>query len=153
MRTAIAVVALWVVAVTWPASQSAPIDTPHLSAVTSASAAAARMSLHVDISPKPKMHVYAPGEKDGIPIEIRLDANPAIKPGKPVFPPPQKYFFPPLKLTQLVYSTPFRITLPIAVVRKPSTGPLTVTGTLDYQACDDAVCYIPKRVRLTWSIK
>ena len=131
------------------------VNTTHLTAATSAepftSAAATR--LFIDITPKPKMHVYAPGETDGIPIEIRLDANPAIKAGKPVFPPPQKYFFPPLKLTQLVYSSPFRITLPITIVPKPPTGSLTITGTLHYQACDDAVCYVPKAVAVKWMLK
>ena len=130
--------------------QSEPIETAHLSAKTATNVTGQRTWLVVDIVPKPKMHVYAPGEKDAIPIAIRLDANPAIKAGKPVFPPPQKYFFPPLKLTQLVYSSPFRITLPITIVRKPSTGSLTITGTLHYQACDDAVCYVPKQVAVRW---
>jgi DsbC/DsbD-like thiol-disulfide interchange protein len=130
-------------------------ETPHLTARPAAGevTSAGRLSLHVDITPKPKMHVYAPGEKDGIPIEIKLDPNPAIKAGKPVLPPPQKYFFPPLKLTQLVYSSPFRITLPITLARKPSTGTLTITGTLLYQACDDDVCYVPKRLPLKWALK
>lgn len=150
MRTALAAAALSAVTVGWPAGQNTPVETTHLSVLTSASSAGAKPSLHVDITPKPKMHVYAPGEKDAIPIEIRLDANPAIKAGKPVFPPPQKYFFPPLKLTQLVYSSPFRITLPITIVRKPPAGSLTITGTLHYQACDDAVCYVPKQVAVRW---
>jgi DsbC/DsbD-like thiol-disulfide interchange protein len=130
-------------------------DTPHLSVVLSSSVAEGGKRagrLFVDVTPKPRMHVYAPGEKDGIPIEVTLDANPAIKAGKAALPPPQKYFFPPLKLTQLVYSSPFRITLPITILRQPPTGALTVTGTLQYQACDDAVCYVPKRVPVTWTL-
>jgi hypothetical protein len=30
---------------------------------------------------------------------------------------------------------------------------LTITGTLDYQACDDAVCYRPDAVALQWTIQ
>lgn len=139
------------------ALQSTPSQTTataHLTVRTLVTGASSRsLSLHIDVTPKPKMHVYAPGEKDGIPIEVTLDANPAIKAGKAVLPPPQKYFFPPLKLTQLVYSSPFRITLPITLVRQPPTGTLTVTGTLQYQACDDAVCYVPKRVPVKWTLR
>ena len=136
-----------------PPPQNASVETTHLIAVTSASTAAGKMLLHVEISPKPKMHVYAPGEKDAITVELTLDPNPAIKAGKATFPPAEKYFFPPLQLTQLVYSKPFRITQPIAIARAPADGTLTVTGTLRYQACDDAVCYVPKSVALKWVVQ
>ncbi len=127
-----------------PPPQNPSVETTHLIAVTSASTAAGKMLLHVDVSPKAKMHVYAPGEKDAIPVELKLDPNSAIKAGKVTFPPAEKDFFPPLQLTQLVYSKPFRITQPIAIARPPADGTLTITGTLRYQACDDAVCYIPR---------
>jgi hypothetical protein len=29
---------------------------------------------------------------------------------------------------------------------------LTVTGTLDYQACDDKICYIPVSLPLSWTL-
>jgi len=133
--------------------QSQPIETAHLSVTTATNVTGARTWLVADISPKPKMHVYAPGEKDAIPVELTLDGNPAFKAGKPVFPRPQKYFFAPLKLTQLVYSQPFRITQPITLLRPLTTGPLAITGTLQYQACDDAVCYVPKSVTLKWTME
>ena len=138
------------------ALQPAPkqnIDTAHLSAVPSASAIAnGRASLYLNISPKPKMHVYAPGEKDQIPVDITLDRTPGITAGKTVFPPPEKYFFPPLKLTQLVYSKPFRLTVPVTLTKVPAEGATTIKGTLTYQACDDAVCFIPKSVAVTWTL-
>lgn len=138
-----------------PPRQAQPIATVHLSVVASASDvdAAGKASLYLDISPKPKMHVYAPGEKDAIPVGLTLAPLRAIKPGKIVFPPPEKYLFAPLKLTQLVYSKPFRLTQPITIVNPPPGGTLTIKGTLDYQACDDAVCYVPKEVGVTWTLK
>ena len=131
----------------------AAVDTAHLTVVTSITDSSGKVALHVDIAPKPKMHVYAPGEKDAISVELTLDKNPAIKAGKATFPPAEKYFFPPLQLTQLVYSNPFRITQPIAIARAPADGTLTITGTLRYQACDDAVCYVPKSVALKWVVQ
>lgn len=135
-----------------PPGQNPSVNTAHLTAVTSSSATAGKTSLHVDVAPKVKMHVYAPGEKDVIPVDVTLDRNPSIKAGKATFPPAEKYFFPPLQLTQLVYSKPFRITLPITIVRAPAGGTLTITGTLRYQACDDAVCYVPKSVPVKWAV-
>jgi DsbC/DsbD-like thiol-disulfide interchange protein len=136
-----------------PSPPTAAIETAHLSLTTATNVTGQRTWLVVDIAPKPKMHVYAPGEKDAIPVELTLDSNPAIKVGKAILPAPEKYFFPPLKLTQLVYSKPFRITQPITVIRRPANEPLAITGTLQYQACDDAVCYVPKSVAVKWELK
>jgi len=29
---------------------------------------------------------------------------------------------------------------------------LTLTGTLEYQACDDSICYNPASIPLTWTL-
>jgi DsbC/DsbD-like thiol-disulfide interchange protein len=130
-------------------------DTPHLTIATSAGAgaSAAKRALYVDISPKPKMHVYAPGEKDGIPVALTIDPHPSLKVAPAVFPPPEKYYFEPLKLTQLVFSKPFRITLPFSLPGSSTGAPLTVQGSVRYQACDDRVCYLPKTVKLSWTVR
>jgi DsbC/DsbD-like thiol-disulfide interchange protein len=133
------------------------IETRHLRATISTSppeaAAGTKLSLFVDISPKPNMHVYAPGQKDYITVALSLDKDDRITAGPPKFPPPEKLFFEPLQETQLVYSHPFRIVQPISIVQPPRDETLTLKGTLRYQACDDAVCYIPATVPLTWSVK
>jgi DsbC/DsbD-like thiol-disulfide interchange protein len=118
---------------------------------TSAGSSATR-TLFVDIAPKPKMHVYAPGEKEGIPVSLSIEPSTGVKAAQPQFPPPQKYFFAPLKLTQLVYSKPFRITQPVTLAGPLAGQTLTIKGTLRYQACDDTVCYLPKSVPLSWLV-
>jgi DsbC/DsbD-like thiol-disulfide interchange protein len=136
------------------------VDTAHLTVSTGAAPAAAGMragasttlTLFVDISLKPKMHVYAPGEKEGIPVSLSIEPSPDLKAAPPQFPPPQKYFFQPLKLTQLVFSKPFRITQPVTLAGPLAGRTLTIKGTLRYQACDDTVCYLPKSVPLSWSV-
>ncbi|HET7218427.1 MAG TPA: protein-disulfide reductase DsbD domain-containing protein [Vicinamibacterales bacterium] len=135
---------------------AAPQETAHLSIVTSASPAAIapgkKLSLFVAVTPKAKMHLYAPGEKDGLPVALTIEPNPAIKLSAPAFPPPQKFFFEPLKLTQLVFSKPFRITQDVTIA-SPPTGALTIKGAFRYQACDDSVCYLPKTVPLEWTVR
>lgn len=138
-------------------------ETPHLTLTTAVAgepvAPGTRVSLLVDITPKPKMHVYAPQQKEYIPLSITLDPNSALTAQRSVFPKPEKLFFAPLKETQLVYSKPFRIVLNVLLApavrtaRDVSAGELKVTGRIRYQACDDAICYLPKDVPVSWTIR
>jgi hypothetical protein len=138
-------------------------ETAHLFLSTSASnarvAPGTRIALYVDVAPKPKMHVYAPEQPDTIPVSLALDAA-DVKVHAPRFPPPEKYFFKPLNETQLVYSKPFRIVQEVTVALTPAVreraradgATLTVAGTLQYQACDDAICYTPVTVPVSWTV-
>jgi len=143
---------------------TASAETPHLAVATSASdpsvAPGTRFSLFVDIFPKPTIHVYAPGEKDAIPVALTLTPDESFKVHPPRFPKAEKYFFAPLELTQLVYSKPFRIAQDVTAALTPAlreraraTGAaLAIKGTLRYQACDDKVCYLPKELELSWTV-
>jgi len=127
-------------------------ETAHLSVTTSSSAQAGKASLFVDVAPKPTMHVYSPGQKGYIAITLTLDANPAFTGAKAKYPAGEKLFMKILNETQLVYSKPFRITQDIRLV-KPAAAPLTIKGTLRYQACDDKICYLPTTVPVQWAVK
>lgn len=129
-------------------------ETKHLTITSSVSAPASptRMSLIVDIVPKPKMHVYAPEQKDYIPISLTLKTVDGVRPGQPQFPKAEKFFFAELNETQLVYSKPFRITQPITLT-KSASSPVAIAGTLRYQACDDSICYLPQNVPVSWTIQ
>src|SRR5947199_5713965 len=48
--------------------------------------AGAKVSLFVDVAPKPGIHVYAPGSKDYIPITLKLAPQAAIKAAKVAYP-------------------------------------------------------------------
>jgi DsbC/DsbD-like thiol-disulfide interchange protein len=99
------------------------------------------------------MHVYAPGQPDYIAVSITLDKNAAIKPETPRFPAPEKREVKELGQTQLVYSKPFRVVQDVAVVKATARpGPLTLKGTLKYQACDETLCYAPITVPVTWAL-
>ena len=134
-----------------------PISTKHLTISTSTAdrpvAPGSRVALNIDIAPKPTMHVYAPGQKDYIPISVTIDGSAAIKPATIQFPTPEKREIQELG-TQLVYSKPFRIVQDIAVAKGPSAkpGPLTVKGAVKYQACDESICYAPITVPVTWTL-
>jgi DsbC/DsbD-like thiol-disulfide interchange protein len=140
-------------------------ETAHLTIDTSASVDAAapgqKVTLQVDVTPKPKMHVYAPGQDGYIPISLTLDADPAFTAAEGKFPAAEKYFMPALNETQLVYSKPFRVTQEVTLARTPAlrerarqgAASLTIKGTVRYQACDDRICYLPANVPVEWTVK
>jgi hypothetical protein len=61
---------------------AASVETQHLAVRLAASdkavAPGTRFSLLVDVAPKPKMHVYAPEQKDYIPISLAIKSDDAI---------------------------------------------------------------------------
>jgi DsbC/DsbD-like thiol-disulfide interchange protein len=158
IRTALALLLL---AALQPPTHARPtpstVDTPHL-AVTVASppravASGARVSLRLDITPKAKMHVYAPEQADYIPISLTVARSDDYVAHAAVFPKPETLYFKPLEETQLVYSKPFRIVQDVTVARTAARGgTITVSGTLRYQACDDSLCYPPRNVPVTWTV-
>ena len=131
--------------------------TPHITMATSASPDTARpgstVKLFVDVIPDPKVHVYAPGARDYLPIALVLTPRPGVKVGKLVYPKSQDWYFEPLKEHVPVFQAPFRLEQPVTLGAPLKTGDrVTVTGVLKYQACDDAVCYNPVSAPVSWSI-
>jgi DsbC/DsbD-like thiol-disulfide interchange protein len=131
-------------------------ETPHLRLKTTGGetpvAPGARVSLFVDVEPKPKMHVYAPEQKQYIPVSLNVSRHPDVTVRPAVFPKGQPMLFAPTSEMQIVYSQPFRIEVPVTVSRGRAPGPLALTGVLEYQACDDQVCYVPRKVAVGWTI-
>lgn len=124
-------------------------STRHLDVASSVSIKAGKVVLVVDVSPKDAMHVYSPEQKDYIPVSLKIETVDGLTASPAEFPKAEKRAFPALNETQLVYSRPFRITLPVTI-RGTLAG--TIKGTLRYQACDETICYIPVNVPLTWTL-
>jgi len=134
------------------ALMAAPVS---LTFTTAASAASVkpgqRVTLFVDVTPKPKMHVYAPGAKDYLPIALELN-SPGVKAGALTYPKAQDWYFEPLKEHVPVYEMPFRLTQDVTIGADVTPGTLIVTGVLKYQACDDVICYNPVNAPVSWTI-
>jgi hypothetical protein len=117
-----------------------------------------RMSIRVDIRPKAGMHVYAPGTTYQA-IELRLQSHDRIQVHDPAYPEASTYFFEPLQEWVAVYDRPFQFVVDITVARTgtwlgwlPGRSTLSIKGLLEYQACDDRVCYLPQSVPLEWRV-
>lgn len=147
-----------------PAKNPRKSDARQLSVTTSQSDLTAspgtKLSLFVDVFPKPKMHVYAPEQTGGyIRIELDLNEDAAVRAAQPVFPKASNYYFEPLKETFKVFDAPFRIRQDVTIAltrdlrrRAAAKESLTITGVLKYQACDDQVCYRPDQVQVSWTV-
>ena len=120
-----------------------------------------RFSLALDVTPGPKMHVYAPGaeEKGYRVIGFNLD-QPEIARIEPVsYPESEVYYFEPLDEHVPVYQEKFTILQEVvmngdarAEEVMSTLDALTLTGTLDYQACDDAICFLPQSIPVSFTV-
>jgi len=137
-------------------------DTMHLTVHTSISATevapGGKLALKFDVTPKRTMHVYAPGKHDYQVIAVKIDAQPWLKPAATSYPPSEIYHFKVLDEKVETYGKPFTLVQDIAVLNTPaakkalSAGPVKLTGKLEYQACDDKVCYAPTRIPVSFEL-
>lgn len=118
-----------------------------------------QLTLAVDITPKPGMRVYAPGNKDYKPVDLVVEPATGFTTTSTKYPVAEDFVFAPTRERVKVYTSTFRLTRDLVGV--PKKGPaggadaathLTVTGRVEYQACDDTVCYLPQTVPMTWSL-
>jgi DsbC/DsbD-like thiol-disulfide interchange protein len=107
-------------------------------------------ALVLEIAPRPGMHVYAPGADDYQIIDVTIDKNPRVQPRPLRYPASEIYHFQPLDEKIPVYQKPF--TLTVEAVVQLAAGPAAVSGRLEYQACDDRVCFAPVSVPLSWTV-
>lgn len=117
-------------------------------------------SIVFDIRPRERMHVYAPGAKDYRIIAFNLEQNPLVVSRPIAYPSSEIYVFEPLNERVPVFQKPFRLTQSLAVSTAAEHRPtvarldtLTIKGTLDYQACDDRICYTPRSIPVSFTVK
>jgi hypothetical protein len=125
----------------------------------SAVAPGERLSIVVIVTPRPTMHVYAPGKHDYRVVRLSVDLQPWLRAHDTRYPPSEIYHFKPLNERVEVYSKPFRLVQDVTILAAPeiqkslaALPTLTIAGALEYQACDDKVCYNPARVPFNFTV-
>jgi peroxiredoxin len=123
--------------------------------------AGTRFSIAVEVEPEPGMHVYAPGaEAMGYRvIGLKLAPSELLRYEPVEFPESETYHFEPLDELVPVYQQPFTI-LQEVVVNASETSEaamaemeaLTLSGSLEFQACDDAICYLPVSMPISFTL-
>ena len=109
--------------------------------------------LTVDVTPNPNIHVYAPGAKDFIPITLAFEPQANVKIGRLAYPKSELMTFPGEVAKVPVFQKPFRLTQEVTVVGPLDRGSAVhVKATVNYQACDDKVCYPPESAPVEWTL-
>jgi peroxiredoxin len=117
-----------------------------------------RFSLVLDIQPGPHIHVYAPGAKGYRVVTLTIEPQPNVRVLPVQYPASQIYFYKPLNERVPAFQAPFTLVQEVILEGTPQAQAalrgkdnLTLTGKLDYQACDDKECFNPTSVPLSWT--
>jgi peroxiredoxin len=146
-----------------PPVTATKISTSHLDVTTypsdEAVAPGNRFSLVLEVEPRPRMHVYAPGAKDYRVVSLNVTEQPFVRLLPVAYPPSEIYFFEPLNERVPVYQKPFTLVREVVLEGQPEAQAafrgketLTISGSLDYQACDDKICFNPVSLPLSWRV-
>ncbi len=131
------------------------IKTDHLTLALAQSQATAHpgttVTLIADITLPPKMHIYAPGVKGYMKTEFNLDPNAAVTIRAAQFPKSQVMLLPAIRERVPVFEGHVRISN-VTIVNPARVSQVDLSGTFDYQACDDQICYVPKKVPVHFTI-
>ncbi len=119
------------------------------------------ITLVAEVQLPPDVHVYAPGAQGYKPINLELDPVAQLELKPALYPQSHALYFAELKERVPVFDGTFRITQDVKV----NTGAefwgslgkdgkiFTITGKLDYQACNKTTCFKPTSVPVKWSLQ
>jgi hypothetical protein len=138
-------------------------ETPHLRVTAGASVAAIspgmQFALVFDVTPMRNVHVYAPGKHTYQIVNVDVASRSWLQVKPTSYPPSTIYHFKPLDERVAVYSKPFRLVRDLAILSTPAAlkalagrTSVLLDATLEYQACDDTICYMPQKVPLSWTL-
>jgi hypothetical protein len=118
-----------------------------------------RVTLSLEVTLPPRVHVYAPGVQGYKPVALSLTAK-GFQPEDLVFPPSKMLKLAVIHETVPVYQDRFRILETITLGNAQQVEPLldanrqlAIEGQFSYQACDDRECYVAETVPLRWTLK
>lgn len=141
------------------------VEAPHLEVALGQSdptgVPGTRVTLVAELRLPPDVHVYAPGTQGYKPIKLEMEAIPQLELKPAVYPQPKILYLPAIKEQVPVFEGTFRISQDARVSSSSefwgSLGKdgklLTITGQLEYQACDKTTCYVPTSVPVKWQLQ
>jgi DsbC/DsbD-like thiol-disulfide interchange protein len=133
-----------------------PSTLQHITVAASANAATApkggTVTLWADVTPKANIHVYATDREGLTPLKLVLTPQSTVTIGKVKYPEPEISVSAGATGAVPVYRKPFRLAQPITVAAAKPGDVLTIAGVINYQACDDRVCYPSASLPVTWAV-
>lgn len=111
------------------------------------------VTLWADVTPKPNIHVYATDREGLTPVTLVLTPRTGVTMGKVKYPAAEISLSAGATEAVPVYRKPFRLAEPITVIAPAKSGDvLTIAGVINYQACDDRLCYPTASMPITWAV-
>ncbi|GAC1626400.1 MAG: hypothetical protein NVS9B13_22650 [Candidatus Acidiferrum sp.] len=119
-----------------------------------------RITLIAEVRLPADVHVYAPGTKGYKPVKLVMDAPPQLELKPAVYPKAKILYLGAIKESVPAFDGTFRISQDVKVNSGAefwgSLGKdgkiFTITGKLEYQACDKTICYLPTSVPVKWEL-
>lgn len=101
------------------------------------------------------VHVQSdkPLDKSLIPTALTIEPPPGVRVEKIVYPAATKLKQEGQEQPLAVFGPEFTITVHLAFTKEAVAGEMSVPANLRYQACDEVMCYSPKRVATKWAIR
>lgn len=144
---------------------TATFEAPHLQLVLEQSdrsgVPGTRITLMAEVRLPEDVHVYAPGTHGYKALNLAIDPIPQLELKPAVYPSPKVLYLPAIGERVPVLEGTFRISQDAKVSSSSefwgSIGKdgklLTITGKLQYQACDRATCFVPASVPVKWELQ
>ena len=92
------------------------------------------------------------------PAMSRFVSKPWMKVAATTYPPSEIYYFKELDEKVETYGKPFKLVQDVTVLTTPEAkkalagSPIKLSGRLEYQACDDKVCYAPTKIPISFDL-
>ncbi len=141
------------------------VEAPHLQVALEQSDKTGFPGTHITLATAVRLpadvHVYAPGTQGYKPIKLVLDSMPEIELKPVIYPSSQILYLAAIKERVPVFEGNFRISQDVKISSSAEFwGPigkegkvLTITGKLEYQACDKTMCYLSTSVPMKWQVQ
>jgi hypothetical protein len=141
------------------------IEVPHLELALEQSdrtgVPGTRITILAELRLPADVHVYAPGTQGYKSIRLLMDAIPDVELSPATYPAAKSLYLPAINETVPVYEGTFRIRQDVRVSSSAqfwgSLGNdgkiITLSGKLEYQACDKTTCYVPTSVPVKWQVQ
>ena len=120
-----------------------------------------RVTLAAEVRLPSDVHVYSPGAQGYKPVKLVIDPVAQLEFKPAVYPPSKVLYLPAIKEHVPVFEGTFRISQDVKVNSGAefwgSLGKdgkiFTITGRIEYQACDQTMCYMPTSVPVKWQLQ
>jgi hypothetical protein len=111
-----------------------------------------RIFLLADFELYDKVHLYAPGSSYRA-VDIKIADNPALLAGELGLPEPEMIYLEAINETVPVYHGKVRVNREVTLSPHYQGSAITIDAILEYQTCDDELCYPPDRMPISFELE